>query len=255
MPPTIPQGVPLWQADDQANECFICHSKFTLFFRRHHCRKCGRVVCGRCSQARSTYLPSTYVVSPPSQIFLESPHVPHRTCDVCMEELEMVRAALRGGRNRSRRSDSAYVSSSASASHHGPRRGSRSSTRKYDETLIQSVPLTEEDESNRCPICGKLFGDLAAEQREAHISQCIQDAEFSGSPDVRRRHNRMIVDTIPEKASNDNLGECVICLEEYEPGDRIGRLECLCFFHERCILDWFTRKGPGSCPVHSVEGY
>lgn len=27
------------------------------------------------------------------------------------------------------------------------------------------------------------------------------------------------------------VAECVICFEEFEPGDEMGRLECLCRFH------------------------
>jgi hypothetical protein len=232
----------MWQADEQATECFLCHSKFTLFFRRHHCRKCGRVVCGNCSSNRSTYLPSTYVVSPPSQIFLESPHVPHRTCDVCMEELEMLRAALRGGEDR----DNSNRPSSSSR-----RRRRRS---KYDETLIQTYPSTSDadvDDANNCPVCGKRLEKLANdEEREQHIIACVERAEFSGAS--QRRNNRMVV----RKLTPDDKeigGECLICFEEYLPDQKVGRLECLCVFHERCILDWFSRKGPGSCPVHTVH--
>ncbi|RHY34157.1 hypothetical protein DYB32_002484 [Aphanomyces invadans] len=33
--------------------CFICLTKFTLMRRKHHCRVCGDVVCGKCSQMKS----------------------------------------------------------------------------------------------------------------------------------------------------------------------------------------------------------
>ena len=29
--------------------CYECDSQFTIFNRRHHCRICGRVFCGRCT--------------------------------------------------------------------------------------------------------------------------------------------------------------------------------------------------------------
>lgn len=43
--------------------------------------------------------------------------------------------------------------------------------------------------------------------------------------------------------------ECTICMEEYEVGDKMGRLECFCRFHLQCIRDWFVLH-PGQCPVH-----
>ncbi|RHZ28861.1 hypothetical protein DYB37_000495 [Aphanomyces astaci] len=33
--------------------CFICLTKFSLMRRKHHCRVCGDVVCGKCSQIKS----------------------------------------------------------------------------------------------------------------------------------------------------------------------------------------------------------
>lgn len=47
--------------------------------------------------------------------------------------------------------------------------------------------------------------------------------------------------------------ECVICLEDLKPGDKVGRLECLCVFHYKCIKDWFNKKTYGECPVHFLH--
>lgn len=38
-----------WIPDEEGVGCFICHSEFSLIRRRHHCRKCGALVCGNCS--------------------------------------------------------------------------------------------------------------------------------------------------------------------------------------------------------------
>lgn len=54
----------------------------------------------------------------------------------------------------------------------------------------------------------------------------------------------------PEKIEE---AECVICLEDLKPGDKVGRLECLCVFHYKCIKDWFNKKGYGECPVHFLH--
>lgn len=40
----------VWVPDSEASTCMHClKSKFTALNRRHHCRKCGGVVCGNCS--------------------------------------------------------------------------------------------------------------------------------------------------------------------------------------------------------------
>uniref|UniRef100_UPI00358E2D5C zinc finger FYVE domain-containing protein 26 n=1 Tax=Myxine glutinosa TaxID=7769 RepID=UPI00358E2D5C len=48
-----PQAVPArdeWAPDTAADVCMSCeHERFSMFNRRHHCRRCGRVVCGSCS--------------------------------------------------------------------------------------------------------------------------------------------------------------------------------------------------------------
>ncbi|XP_055334784.1 uncharacterized protein LOC129585906 [Paramacrobiotus metropolitanus] len=38
-----------WVEDDSVQNCPVCGEKFTLFNRKHHCRRCGRVVCSTCS--------------------------------------------------------------------------------------------------------------------------------------------------------------------------------------------------------------
>jgi hypothetical protein len=48
--------------------------------------------------------------------------------------------------------------------------------------------------------------------------------------------------------------ECTICLEEFEVGVPMARLECLCRFHRKCIEQWFVGH-PGRCPVHQHDGY
>jgi len=45
---------PVWIPDTR--ECMICYKKFSQIRRRHHCRRCGWVVCGGCSD-HSRHLP------------------------------------------------------------------------------------------------------------------------------------------------------------------------------------------------------
>lgn len=64
--------VPRWQPDSEVNDCPICHKPFTWLFRRHHCRKCGRVVCSECSPHRIT-IPRQFIVNPPDVELLSVP--------------------------------------------------------------------------------------------------------------------------------------------------------------------------------------
>lgn len=41
-----------WVCDADAKSCMRCDARFSFFFRRHHCRLCGYVTCGRCSNVR-----------------------------------------------------------------------------------------------------------------------------------------------------------------------------------------------------------
>ena len=63
--------VPRWQPDSEVSSCPICQRPFTFFFRKHHCRKCGRVVCANCSPHRIT-IPRQFIVHPPDEGLLGS---------------------------------------------------------------------------------------------------------------------------------------------------------------------------------------
>lgn len=66
----------VWVPDSEATVCMRCQkAKFTPVNRRHHCRKCGFVVCGPCSEKR-------FLI--PSQS-----SKPVRICDFCYEFLSM----------------------------------------------------------------------------------------------------------------------------------------------------------------------
>ena len=43
---------PKWRPDGEVTNCEECNEGFSFFNRRHHCRKCGGLFCGRCSGAR-----------------------------------------------------------------------------------------------------------------------------------------------------------------------------------------------------------
>ncbi|KAI8327182.1 ankyrin repeat-containing domain protein [Blakeslea trispora] len=73
-----------WERNDQVLNCRRCHRFFNLLVRRHHCRKCGQIVCDRCSMNRMM-LSTEEMVHPPHQQ-LEVCE-PQRICDHCAEQV------------------------------------------------------------------------------------------------------------------------------------------------------------------------
>ncbi|PZC83176.1 hypothetical protein B5X24_HaOG208649 [Helicoverpa armigera] len=69
----------VWVPDNEASICMHCKkTQFTVLNRRHHCRKCGSVVCGPCSSKR-------YILRGQSD-------KPLRVCLQCFDELNRERA-------------------------------------------------------------------------------------------------------------------------------------------------------------------
>ena len=43
-------GISRWEPNSAVSHCRLCKKKFSLRVWRHHCRNCGRVVCGDCQK-------------------------------------------------------------------------------------------------------------------------------------------------------------------------------------------------------------
>lgn len=76
----MPREAPVranWIRDDEASHCMCCRrSVFTILTRRHHCRRCGRVVCHACSTKRAAIIALYSDVSV-------------RICDDCYRQTEL----------------------------------------------------------------------------------------------------------------------------------------------------------------------
>lgn len=123
-------------------------------------------------------------------------------------------------------------------------------------------------ERDLCPICNHQFPPLDETgnegPREAHIRSCIEDhgprvrsSSQADAPATQPQSPalpvRMVAFTATEKdclGHDSGAQECTICMEEYEVGQPLVRLECLCKFHKRCLVEWFERKK--ECPVHKT---
>lgn len=121
------------------------------------------------------------------------------------------------------------------------------------------------NERDICPICNHRLPPVGKdgneEAREAHVRDCIESHGASSRGGANSSQHppqshpiRMLAFTSTEKDCISHEGsapECTICMEEYEVGQALVRLECLCKFHQRCIVDWFDRKK--ECPVHKIN--
>ncbi len=135
----------------------------------------------------------------------------------------------------------------------------------------QQIQLAEDDE---CPVCHRELPRRSLPNfealREAHINICITAHSTYGSPSaggigsdgddegaplprIPPRTTRMFPYVATEKDCVDSA-ECSICLEEFEVGVPMARLECLCRFHRHCIRAWWERH-PGRCPMHQHDSY
>lgn len=149
----------------------------------------------------------------------------------------------------------------AAAAQQGPPTGHRRTVSHAPTSQYQSPrPQPRIRETDLCPICARILPPIdpstgSEEAREAHIRACIEqrDPGTTASATASSMQHRMLVFSATEKdclatGSGSTNQECSICMEEYEVGEDLARLECLCKFHKRCIVDWFERKQ--ECPVH-----
>ncbi|RYY83911.1 hypothetical protein EON63_10250 [archaeon] len=43
-----------WILDSDAPQCMRCSRRFSFLLRRHHCRRCGQVVCEACAPSNNS---------------------------------------------------------------------------------------------------------------------------------------------------------------------------------------------------------
>ena len=60
-----------WLKDEDVDYCMECRAEFGIFTRKHHCRNCGGIFCGKCSGY--------------GKLFLDG--ATHRVCEYCYEHV------------------------------------------------------------------------------------------------------------------------------------------------------------------------
>ncbi|KAI8365508.1 FYVE zinc finger-domain-containing protein [Choanephora cucurbitarum] len=181
-PVHLPRSQRVWEMDRQAPECRRCHRRFNFLVRRHHCRRCGQIVCDRCSSNRLK-LPVEELVEDPMISLSQYPYLAtqtQRVCDSCYRE------PIVDHRRRTR------------------------STVPTDMRRTNSAQSLMID----CPVCGRTFLGMQKYQQEAHLQQCLN----IGSPPVQSP--RYIVYELSSDSAQ--IGdECPICFDEFEQGKDI----------------------------------
>lgn len=80
--PLTGTNVILFKTRDDKSYCQLCAAEFTMFFRRHTCRRCCRTACGKCAD--------NFFHMPPNSIALfedrDATH-PVRLCNICAAEM------------------------------------------------------------------------------------------------------------------------------------------------------------------------
>ncbi|KAM5170265.1 FYVE, RhoGEF and PH domain-containing protein 6 [Mantella aurantiaca] len=96
---TLGTKAPIWIPDGRATMCMICTSEFTLTYRRHHCRACGKIVCQACSTNKFGLEYLKYHLA--------------RVCDLCFQELQKQDSpsSVKSGSPASHKSPSSALSS------------------------------------------------------------------------------------------------------------------------------------------------
>ncbi|KAG0165669.1 hypothetical protein DFQ30_008158 [Apophysomyces sp. BC1015] len=182
------RGQRVWEADQQASECRRCGRRFNFLVRRHHCRRCGQVVCDRCSTHRIRLPMDEIIQDPmtdPSHYAFIAMH-PQRVCTACIRPIAK-RAT----------SPPPHPPSAMSSIHYS--RSNGVSMRRSDST--QSL-MTE------CPVCGTGFLGTRKTEQERHLQVCLN----KGSPPAQPI--RYVVYELSRDSTQIN-DECPICFEDF----------------------------------------
>lgn len=272
-----------WQPDEDMQSCLNCHVPFSFLMRKHHCRCCGGIFCAGCSERLARYDTKRVKVVKrhPSD---DSEYPPFRTCDSCYDNLLHLKLLLSPWGKPLELSDrSAVFHNERTAANRGSlQRATQAGevvksaaeterTREVSQSCSSSVRRGRVDDDNCCPICNYDLATLANEEAaQNHVEECLRRAsdvqQHLGSPEETESpafQNRMLVYKVAP-AEDSQYRECPICFEDMAAGDKVGRLECLCMFHYKCIKGWFNKKaqrmkskdiqyiGKNFCPLHDA---
>lgn len=85
----------IWERNEQVAQCRQCQRRFSFFTRRHHCRRCGQIICDYCSLNRAILSYQELVLPPHIQDSrMKLSFQTHRICDSCVDSLALRNSTL-----------------------------------------------------------------------------------------------------------------------------------------------------------------
>lgn len=73
-----------WVSEVDVSICNLCKRNFDAFYRKHHCRSCGKVLCDPCSYYYTNIPSKDLCPDTPSNITATNPK---RCCSVCSQRI------------------------------------------------------------------------------------------------------------------------------------------------------------------------
>ncbi|KAJ2607951.1 hypothetical protein H4S08_004641 [Coemansia sp. RSA 1365] len=214
-----------WEPDEATATCRQCKRRFSLFLRRHHCRRCGLVFCDSCSSKRSLLAAPTiptqnnYYSQPPQSddntplalLVEDRSHSTywrfreHRVCRSCVETVDKLPAATTDSvalvvseLGSSDAAENAYNIFRPTNMSSGQSLLGQQSSVSNNAATVQRQRRHSSSSAYICPVCDQGWaivwstmirnpGEGWQEAQERHIRECIEDtsAEMQG---VSRDH-------------------------------------------------------------------
>ncbi|KAJ1857302.1 hypothetical protein GGH12_005340 [Coemansia sp. RSA 1822] len=180
-----------WEPDEATQTCRQCSRRFTLFVRRHHCRRCGLLFCDTCSAQRALLaLPTRAESGHPNAHDDDTPLArlvgarsthwrfrDHRVCDPCYQTVARLPPAY---------SDSVALVVAELGSSDAAENAYNIFRAPTAQPTVQSARRSSTSSVRICPVCDRDWATVWAsmervpgegwqEAQERHIRGCIED--------------------------------------------------------------------------------
>ncbi|KAJ6656376.1 hypothetical protein lerEdw1_003879 [Lerista edwardsae] len=189
----IGSKAPIWIPDTRATMCMICTCEFTLTWRRHHCRACGKIICQACSSNKHGL---DYMKNQPA-----------RVCDHCFKELQKqdnLCTAPKNGSPVNHRSPSSALSTVLHSIPSGRKQ-------KKIPAALKEVSANIEDSS----MSGYLYRSKGSKKPWKHLWFVIKNKvlyTYAASEDVAALESQPLLGFIVVEVKDENLDSKVFHL-------------------------------------------